>query len=69
MSGVEIGVRNGTPYKLQRARLCDVLGVNLRTVAWHLWIGDGAAEGYEGNFPTKGEAISHIDAAKAEGSV
>jgi hypothetical protein len=49
----ETGCVDGVPYKLQRARLCDVLHVDLRTRVWHVWL-----EGeYFGNLPTKREAF------------
>jgi hypothetical protein len=53
---VEIGRHNRRDYRLRYDRLCAVLVVESKARAWHLFI-----EGeYEGNFPTKREALEHL---------
>lgn len=59
-------VRNGQRWFVERKRICDVLAVNLRSYAWHLW--DNTHE-YCGHFETKAKLEQYIENPDAEEEV
>ncbi len=53
----EVGKIKGVPYALRRDKLCNVLAVESKHIAWFLFI----CEDYIGNFETKREALQELD--------
>lgn len=62
------GVRaNGIAYKMRHDRLCNVLCVESRSVAWHVWVDPSTDDnGYRGNFPTMRKANAFLDSMRNE---
>lgn len=58
---LQYGMHNGRRYILRHCPISDVLSVDLRTWAWHLFAGGESEQEYVGNFRTKREALTALE--------